>query len=197
MTLISGRRSVAASIDTRMTDTTPIALVRIYAVQCRLPLWHFLPARQRCRGRALHLLCDLDLYFLESLCADALLFQVLLIQADRIALAPFGKELGRKRFPSFALVVRGMAAHPERFRDQQRRPIAGTTPLGGDSCGCVRVEHVIAVEGGSPDSVARGPILEVGGQMVLRETRAQGDLIVRDDENRGDALYGREVRAFV
>jgi len=33
--------------------------------------------------------------------------------------------------------------------------------------------------------------------MVLLETRAQGDLIVLDNEDGGDALYGREVRAFV
>src|SRR2546425_763556 len=174
-----------------------LATVRIHSTERAVRHWHLLPTRDRLLGGLRHLRRHVSLDIAELLGLHAFFFQVLLIKPNGIALPPRAKQVGWKRVPSLALVMRGMAAHAERLRNQQRRPIPRSTPLGGDSCDRVRVEHVVAVEGRSPNAVACGPILEIGGEMVLLETRTQRDLIVLDDENGGDVLDGREVGALM
>src|SRR5207237_3826018 len=123
--------------------------VRIHSIQRALSLRHLLATRDRLFGSLRYLRRHVSLDLSELLRLDALLLQVLLIQADRIALAPGAKQLGRERFPGLALVVRGMAAHPERFRDQQRRPIARTKLLRGDALRRGLAQTAVSVAAGS------------------------------------------------
>src|SRR2546427_8187617 len=89
--------------------------------------------------------------------------------------------------------MRGMPTHPDRFGNQQRRPLSPTTPLGGHSCRRKGVEHVVAVERRAPHTIARRPVLEIGGQMVLFETGPERDLVVLHDEDGGHTLHRGEV----
>src|SRR3989475_212847 len=132
----AAKRSVASRLTT----------VRIHSAQRAVRLRHLLPARDRLFGGLRYLRRHVSLDLTELLGLDAIFLQVLLIKPNGIAFSPRAKQLGRKRFAGLALVVRGMAAHPERFRNQQRRAVAISTPLGGNSCDSVGVEHVVAVE---------------------------------------------------
>src|SRR5438093_64836 len=152
----------------------------IHSIQRGLRLRHPLTARNRLLGGLLDRRGHLSLNLRERFRLHALFLQMLRIQPDRVALAPCRKKLGRKRFASLALVMRRVTTHAERFRDQHRRPVAATTPLGGDSCGRVGVEHVVAVKTGSPHTIARRQILEIGREVMLLEPSAERDLVVFD-----------------
>src|SRR2546427_11209596 len=93
--------------------------------------------------------------------------------------------------------MRGMPTHPERFGNQQRRTLAPTTPLGGHSCRRKGVEHVVAVERRAPHTIARRPVLEIGGQKGLFETGPERDLVFLGDEEGGAPRHPGEVGAFV
>src|SRR6267378_7790243 len=121
-------------IASNATTDRPNNLFRIHSIQRALSLRHLLPTRDRFLGGLRYLRRHVSLDVTELLRFEAVFLQVLLIEAHGIALAPRLKQLGRKCLAGLALVVGGVAAHPERFRNQQRGPITGTTPLGGDPC---------------------------------------------------------------
>src|SRR2546422_1044908 len=83
-----------------------LATVRIHSLQRRLPLRHLFPTRDRLLGGLRHHRGDISLDLTELLHLDALFLQVLLIQTNRIALAPHAKQLSRKRVARLVLVVR-------------------------------------------------------------------------------------------
>src|SRR5439155_3788274 len=105
---------------------------------------------------------------------------------DRVPFPPGAEQLSGERLPRLALIVGCVAAHPERLGDQHRGPLALAAALGGEPRRGPRVEHVVPVELGAPHAVARGPILEVAGEVVLIEWRAEGALVVLDHKDRGD-----------
>src|SRR2546426_371525 len=179
------------------TITARLIAARIHSLEGGDALRHVVAARQRRGGRLFDLIRDFGFDRREHGRGDALLLQVLLVQADRIAFAPCGKQIGRKRFPRLALIVGRVSAHAERFSEKQRRSVACAAACGGDPGRGIRVEHVVAVERRAPDPVAGRPVLEVGGKMMLIETGAQRHLVVFDDENGGGAPPGGEVGALL
>ena len=96
-----------------------------------------------------------------------------------------------------ALVVGRVPAHPERLGNEQRGSVAPAAALGGNPGRGIRVEHIVAVERRTRDTIARRPVLEVAGEVMLVESGAEGDLIVLDDEDRRELLNRGEVRALV
>src|SRR6266540_42486 len=181
----------------RLSALLAMAPPRIDALQRALPRRHPLPACERFLGGALDLPGHLRLDLFEPLRRDASLLQVLLVQPDRVALPPPLEQLGGERLPGLPFIVGRVAAHPERLGNEHRGPFPLATARGRELRRRVRVEHVVAVELGAPDAVARRPILEVAGQVMLLEPRAERDLVVLDDENRGDLLDRCEVRPLV
>ena len=93
--------------------------------------------------------------------------------------------------------MRGVPAHPERLRDQQRRPLAPATALGRESGRRVGVEHVVAVELRAVDAIARGPLVKLTREVMAVERRPQGHLVVLEDEDGGQPADGGEVGPFV
>src|SRR6266542_4221997 len=180
-----------------MAITAMLIATRIHSLESCGAFGHPLAARQRLRGGPLDLCGDIGFHVQENFFGRSFFLQILLVQPDRVALAPFRKQLGRKRFAGFALVVGRMAPHAERFSDQQRGAVPRAATIRRHPRRGKGVEHVVAVEERSPYAVARRPVLEIGGEMVLFDTRAQGHLIVLDDENGGDSLHRGEVRPFV
>src|SRR2546422_7113469 len=89
------------------------------------------------------------------------------------------------RSTRLALVVRRVPAHAEGLGDEQRGALAAAAAVGGELRGRVGVEHVVAVELRAPGAVARRPLPEMAGKVVLLEPRAQRDLVVLHDEDRG------------
>src|SRR2546427_6151852 len=79
-----------------------------------------------------------------------------------------------------------MPAHAERLGDEHRGPLPRAAALSGEPRHGPRVQHVVAIEPGAPDAVARRPVLEGLGDMVLVEPGAEGDLVVLDHEDSGE-----------
>src|SRR2546421_2042594 len=156
-----------------MATTAMLMTVRIHSSEGSCALRHFLAARQRGDGRLLDLLRDLGFDIRKRRRGHAFFLEVLLVETDRVALAPCGKQIGRKRFARLALIVRRMTAHPERFSNEQCWALAGAAARRRDPRRGVCVEHIVAVECCSPDPVARRPIAEVRRAMILIETRPQ------------------------
>src|SRR2546421_6377088 len=177
--------------------TVVLIAARINPRECTFAGRHAVTARQRFGRCPLDVIRDLRFDVSQLLRRDPVFLEILFVQTDRVALAPCGKQLRRKRFTRFALVMGRMAAHAKRFRDQQGGTLPIATPVSRNSCSRVGVQHVVAIESRAPNSVTCGPIVEVRGQVVLFEARTQRDLIVLDDENGGYTLHRCEVRAFV
>src|SRR5258705_5001458 len=156
----------------RNNAASRLPTVRIHSIQRRFAFGHLLATRQRFCSRALHLFRDLELQLAKSLCRHAFFLQVLLVEPNGIALAPALEQLRRKRLPRLALVMRRVPTHAERFGNQQRWAVALTTPLGGDACGRVSIQHIVAVERGAPDALACRPILAISREMGLLEPPA-------------------------
>src|SRR5438105_5454607 len=171
-----------------MATTAMLITVRIHSSEGSCALRHFVAARQRGGRRLLDQLRDLSFDTRKRRRGHAFFLEVLLVEADRVALAPCGKQIGRKRFARLALIVRRMTAHPKRFSNEQCWALAGAAARRRDPRRGVGVEHIVAVESCSPDPVARRPIAEVGREMLLIETRSQRHLTVLADKNRGAAF---------
>src|SRR2546428_6443360 len=171
--------------------------LRVHPHDRALPRGHPLPARQCFLRRPLHLGRHRGLHLAQLLRRASLFLQVFLVQADGVALAPGLEHLGGERLARLALVVRRVAAHAKRLGDEHGRPLAVAAARGREPGGSVGVEHVVAVEPGSPDAVLRRPFPEVAGEVMLVEPRAERHLVVLQDEDRGDPLDGGEVRGFV
>src|SRR2546421_12880211 len=150
----------------------------VHADQRRRSRWHLLAAAQRLLGGLLHFCRDVRLDVLESFRGDASLLQVFLVQPDRVSLSPAFEELVRQGLARLALVVGGVPAHPERLRDEQRRPFAPAAALGREPGGRVGIEHVVAVEGRTVDAVARRPLVKLAREVMLLEPGPQGHLVV-------------------
>src|SRR2546430_8603101 len=105
--------------------------------------------------------CSSDLVFLEH--------------PDRIALAPLLEQRRGEGVARLALVVGRVPSHPERLGDEQRRSLPPAAAVGRELGRRIRVEHVVAVELGADDAIARRPLVEVAGQVMLLEPGAEGD----------------------
>jgi len=116
--------------------------------------------------------------------------------SDRIAFAPVLEQGGGERVARLALVVGRMPSHSERLATSSAVPRPAAA-LGRELRRGIRVEHVVAVERRVRDAIARGPVCEVAGQVMLVEAGPEGNLIVLDDEDGGNLLDGGEIRALV
>ena len=126
--------------------------------------------------------------------------QPLFERRDRIAAAPRAEELPRRMCGAPPLVVRRVAAHPERLGDQQRRTLAATASLGREGRERVAIQHVVAVEHATPHTVRRRPVREAlrrRREVMLRESCAERHLVVLDDEDGRHPPDGGEVQPFM
>src|SRR6266567_4286273 len=126
-----------------MAITAMLIATRIHSLESCGACGHPLAARQRLRGGPLDLCGDIGFHVQESLCGRSFFLQILLVHPDRVALAPCGKQLGRKRFACFALVVGRVAPHPERFSDQQRGAVPRAATIRRNARRGKGVEHVV------------------------------------------------------
>src|SRR2546426_1211697 len=172
-------------------------LLRVHPDHGTLPRGHLRTARPRYLRRPLHQGRHRSLHLAQLLRRASLFLQVLLVQADGVALAPGLEHLGGERLPRLTLVVRRVPAHAERLGDKHGRALTIAAARGREPGGGVGVEHVVAVELGAPHPVLGGPFAEVAGEVMLVEPCAERYLVVLRDEDRGDPLDRGEVRGFV
>src|SRR2546430_11834285 len=99
------------------------------------------------------------------------------------SLPPQLEQLAWDGVPRLALIMGRVTTHAEGLGHEHRRAVPGAAALGGESRGRVGVEHVITVELGAPDAVARRPVGEAARKAVLVEPGAEGHLVVLDDED--------------
>src|SRR6267378_7679757 len=173
------------------------AVLRVHALQCTLARRHPVAALQRLFRSALDLGRHFRFDLLEPPHGDSVRLQIFLVHPDRIAFAPVLEQGGGERVARLALVVGRMPSHSERLGDEQRRSLTPAAALGRELRRSIRVEHVVAVEGRVRDAIARRPVCEVAGQVMLVEAGPEGNLIVLDDEDGGNLLDGGEIRALV
>src|SRR5207244_5758926 len=178
-------------------DSSVGVMLRVHTLQCTLARRHLLAAPHGCLRGALDLGCYRRFDLGELLPRDPIRLQVFLVHPDRIPLAPMLEQRSGEGVARLALVVGRVPAHPERLGNEQRRSVALAAALGGDPGRGIRVEHVVTVERRTHDTIARRPVLEVAGEVVLVQSGAEGDLIVLDDEDRRELLNRGEVRALV
>src|SRR6058998_2091905 len=153
-------------------------MFRVHTLQRTLARRHLLATLHGCLRGAL----DLGRYrrfdLGELLHLDPIRLQVFLVHPDRIPLAPMLEQRRGEGVTRFAFVVGRVPAHPERLGNEQRRSVAPAAALGGDASRGIRVEYIVAVERRTRDTIARRPVLEVSGEVMLVESGAEGDLIV-------------------
>src|SRR3989441_2880661 len=98
-------------------------LFRVHPDHGTLPRGHLLTARQRFLRRSLHLGRHRSLHLAQLLRRASLFLQVLLVQADGVALAPGLEHLGGGRLPRPPPGARGGPAPAGRLRDKHGRPL--------------------------------------------------------------------------
>src|ERR1041384_7942636 len=127
-----------------MAISMTLVAARIDSLESGFAGGHLLAAGQRFTRGALDFCGDFGLELTELALGDAFFFEILLVQPDRVAFAPGGKQIGGKRFPRFALVVCRVPSHAKRLGNEQRRSLSIATPPGRDSCSRMGVEDVVA-----------------------------------------------------
>jgi hypothetical protein len=109
----------------------------------------------------------------------------LLVQAHGVAFAPVRVHLRGDQAPGILLIVGGVPTHPEGLAVENDRAVAFAAALHRQLGGGVGVQHVVAVERAAGAAVGPVHFAEALSAVMLLHQRAQGHLVVLDDEHDG------------